>query len=206
MLFVGESVPFKQTATHVTLTIPGQDAIKGDLVVALTMNESLDGLPAVPLDDVGCTFAADPATYGAIISRDAKVVASSTSQWMPGDNGATLVAENQQKPFAFHTGEEAAPFVTIDLWKPAKVTGVFIRNAASSPQRMATLCASVSLDAKEWTEVWKAEKEETSWEVPITEFVSGARVPGRQVRFIRLQTHPTKPDYLLLKQAEVWGK
>lgn len=206
LLAGGTPVPFQQTSTRVILTIPGQNAIRGDLVVALTMNESIAGLPSVSPEGVECTFAADAATYGTIISRDATVAASSTSQWMPADGGAALVAENQQKPFAFHTGEEAAPFVAIDLGKPAKVTGLFIRNAESTPQRMATLSASVSLDGKEWTEVWQAEKEENSWEVPITELVSGARVPGRQARFIRLQTHPVQPDYLLLKQVEVWGK
>jgi hypothetical protein len=170
------------------------------------MNESLDGLPSISADELSCYFATDPGTYGAIASRNAKVKASSTSQWMPADGGAALVAEKQPKPFAFHTGAEAAPFVNIDLERTVKVTGLFIRNAESSPQRMATLRASVSLDGRDWTEVWQAEKAERTWEVPITEFVSGARIPGRAARFIRLQTHPGKPDYLLLKQVEVWGK
>jgi hypothetical protein len=125
---------------------------------------------------------------------------------MPADGGAALVAENQPKAFAFHTGQETAPWVEIDLGKPLKVTGLFIRNAESTPERMATLAASVSLDGKEWTQVWKAERAETCWEIPITEYVSGARVPGKTARFIRLQTHPTKPEYLLLKQLDVWGK
>ena len=71
---------------------------------------------------------------------------------------------------------------------------------------MATLRASISLDGKQWTEVWQAEKAAKCWEVPITEYVSGAQIPGRLARFIRLQTHPAKPDCLLLKQVEVWGK
>jgi hypothetical protein len=71
---------------------------------------------------------------------------------------------------------------------------------------MATLCASVSRDGNEWTEVWKAEKSAASWEFQVTAFVSGARIPGRPVRFIRLQTHPAKPEPLLLKQVDVYGK
>jgi alpha-L-fucosidase len=206
MLVSGETVSFKQGATQLALSIPGKAAIKGDLVVALTMNESLDGLPSISADDLSCYFTTDPGTYGAIVSRSAKVKASSTSQWMPADGGATLVAEKQPKPFAFHTGEEPAPCVDIDLGRTVKVTGLFIRNAESSPQRMATLRASVSLDGRDWTEVWQAEKAERTWDVPITEFVSGARIPGRAARFIRLQTHPSNPDHLLLKQVEVWGK
>jgi alpha-L-fucosidase len=206
MLVSGAPVPFKQNRAQLTLSIPGKEPIKGDLVVALTMDGPLDGLPAVSLDDLGCSFGTDPTTYGAIVSREAKVKASTTSEWMPADGGASLVAERQPQPFAFHTGEEAAPWVEVELGRPVKVTGLFIRNAESTPERMATLSASVSLDGKEWTEVWKAEKHESRWEIPVTEYVSGARVPGKTARFIRLQTHPAKPDYLLLKQVEVWGK
>jgi hypothetical protein len=71
---------------------------------------------------------------------------------------------------------------------------------------MATLAASVSVDGKTWTPVWKADKAEETWEVPLSEFVSGARIPGKKVRFIRLETKPGSPDCLLLKQVEVYGK
>lgn len=50
MLVGGQPVPFTQTATQLSLSIPGQDAVKGDLVVSLTMNASLDGRPAVAAD------------------------------------------------------------------------------------------------------------------------------------------------------------
>jgi len=52
MLVSGEPVSFKQNSKQLTLSIPGKDAIKGDLVVALTMNASLDALPSVSLGDV----------------------------------------------------------------------------------------------------------------------------------------------------------
>jgi hypothetical protein len=71
---------------------------------------------------------------------------------------------------------------------------------------MATLHAAISSDGKTWTEVWKAEKAQMSWEVPVTEFVAGAQVPGRKAQFIRLQTKPGRPQYLLLKQVRVYGK
>jgi hypothetical protein len=127
---------------------------------------------------------------------------------MPADGGASLVAERQPASFAFHTDNEAAPFVDIDLGGAVKVTGVCIRNAnpENAGNRMATLRASVSLDGREWTEVWRAATSEPSWEFPITSFVSGARIPGRQARFLRLHVHPTSPGPLLLKQVEVYGK
>jgi len=206
LLVGGERVNFKQSPQRISITIPSQAVVNGDLVIALTMNDTLDGLTSVCADDVGCAFAADPSTYGSVVSRHAKIKASSTSQWMAEDGGATLVAESQPQPFAFHTGEEVAPFVEIDLGREMKVTGLYIRNAESTPERMATMRASVSPDGSTWFEIWKAQKADRVWEVPVTEFVSGAQIPGRQVRFIRLQTHPAKPDHLLLKQVEVWGK
>ena len=201
-------VAFKQSASQLVLTLPPQAAIEGDLVIALTMNQSLDGLPSISGDDVGCSFAVDSATYGTIVSRQAKVKPSSTSQWMPANGGASLVAEKQTESFALHTGEEVAPFVDIDLGEIKTVTGLFIRNAnpEHAASRMATLQASVSLDGKEWTEVWRAAKSQKCWEFPVTSFVSGAQLPGRQARFLRLQIRPAAPGPLLLKQVEVWGK
>ena len=44
MLASGEPVKFQQTATQLTLSIPGKDGIEGDLVAVLTMSDSLDVL------------------------------------------------------------------------------------------------------------------------------------------------------------------
>lgn len=208
LLAGGEPVAFKQSAQQLVITIPPQAAIKGDLVIALTMDDSLDGLPSIAADSDACSFAIDSATYGSVVSRRARVTASSTSQWMPADGGAALVAANQPASFAFHTAPEPAPHVDIDLGKAAKVTGVFIRNAnpENAANRMATLSASVSLDGKEWNEIWKAAGSAKSWQFPVTSFVSGAQIPGREVRYLRLQTHPATPEPLLLKLVEVYGK
>jgi hypothetical protein len=201
-------VPFKQITTSLELTVPGQGAIHGVRVIALTMNGSLDGLPSIAADEVGCSFALDSTTYGTIVSRHAKVTTSSTSEWLPADGGATLVAATPPPSFAFHTAPEAAPQVVIDLEKFIKVTGLFIRNAnpENAMQRMATLTASVSRDGSNWTEIWKAAGSAAFWQVPVTQLVSGAQIPGIDVRYVRLQTHPKTPEPLLLKQVEVFGK
>jgi hypothetical protein len=206
MLLGGETVLFKQNKKFLTLTIPGNETIVGDLVVELTMNESLDGLPSVTVEELASSFAIDQATYGGIVSRNASVQLSSSSPEMPVGSENNLVKEDQTNPFAIKTTSEAAPLAVIDLGKPKKVTGVFVKNAENTGNKMATLNISVSLDGKEWNEVLQSKKEEKSWEVKITNFVSGAMIPGRQVRFIRLQTHPKQAESLQLKQVEVWGK
>lgn len=206
LLVSGETVLFKENSKLISLTIPGKEAIKGDLVVILTMNETLDGLPSLSVQETASTFAVDKTTYGSIISQKATVKLSSTSPEMPTDGGQSLLAANQTKPFAIKTNIEAAPFVVIDLGKAKKVTGVFVKNSDTFGKKMATLTISVSLNGIDWSEVVKSKKEQKMWEVKVTSFDSGAMMPGRQVRYIRLQTQPEKPDFLQLKQVEVWGK
>jgi len=206
MLISGESVSFKQTATQLVLTIPGTETVKGDLVVALTMDKTLDGLPSIAADQFSSAFATDPSTYGHIISRQAKVTASSVQL------GAlqALIAETPAADFAFHTAAEANPWVEIDLGREVSVTGVRILNRVGAGQpgqdRAATLRLSVSSDGKSWVEVWKADHGLPAWEIPITDFVSGAQIPGRKARYLQLKLKPAKPEYLHLRQVEVWGK
>lgn len=46
MLASGEAVAFRQEGETLRLTIPGSGEVQGSLVVALTMDAPLDGLPA----------------------------------------------------------------------------------------------------------------------------------------------------------------
>jgi hypothetical protein len=41
--------------------------------------------------------------------------------------------------------------------------------------------------------------------VPLTHFDAGATVPGRQVRFIRLETKNNSPRSLILQRVSVFG-
>ena len=206
-MLVGDTpVTFQQTAKQLTLAIPGNAAIKGDLVVALTMNESLDGLPSTAADEFISSFATDPSTYGHIVSRQAKVTASSVQA------GAlpALVAETPAADFAFHTNPELNPWIEIDLGREVSVTGVRVLNRTSCGQpgqdRAATLRMSASTDGKQWEEIWKAARGLPEWEIPVTSFVSGAQIPGRKARYVRLELKPAKPEYFHLRQVEVWGK
>ena len=206
LLASGESVPFTQTSTQLTLTIPGEEPVKGDMVVALTMDGSLDGLPAIAADQFACAFATDSGTYGHIVSRQATVKASSLS----AGSLQALVAETPAADFAFHTAAEPNPWIEMDLGRDVSVTGVRILNRVGNGQpaydRAATLCLSVSTDGKTWAQVWKADRGLPQWEIPVTDFLAGALVPGRKARYLRLEIKPGRPEYLHLRQVEVWGK
>jgi len=148
----------------------------------------------------------DPVTYGHIVSRQATVKASSIS----AGSLQVLVAEQPAADFAFHTAEEANPWIEIDLGRVVSITGVRVLNRTSCGQpgmdRASTLRMSVSLDGRTWSEVWKADRGLPEWEIPVTDFLAGAQVPGRKARYVRFELKPVKPEYFHLRQVEVWGK
>jgi hypothetical protein len=43
-----------------------EESVKGDLVVELTMDNSLDGVPAINTENI-CSFAIDRSTYGVVV-------------------------------------------------------------------------------------------------------------------------------------------
>jgi len=200
-LLTGDKVAFTQTGNMLTVTVPKAVPVT---IVELTFDKSVADLPAISGGEVSAFN--DPITYGHIISRQAKVTASSVQL----GTLQSLVAETPAADFAFHTNQELNPWIEIDLGREVSVTAVRILNRIGAGQpgqdRAATLRLSVSSDAKTWVEVWKADRGLPSWEIPLTDFLAGAQVPGRKARHVRLELKPAKPEYFHLRQVEVWGK
>jgi hypothetical protein len=175
-LLNGEKVDFQQDGKTLTVTVPQASPVS---IVELNFDQSVDGIPAIS-DGAALSIFNDVSTYGKIVSRTAEVKTSSTS-----------------------------PFFEIDLGSVVSVTGVRVLNGTKSDQHgtnhTATLRLSISSDGKTWTEVWKTEKILPQWEVPVNNFVAGAEVPGRQARYLRLETKSEKPEPLNLKEVEVYG-
>ena len=178
-------------------------------IIELTFDKPVDGIPAISDGECVPSFS-DATTYGKIVSQQATVKASSTSQYDPPGAPQALVAEQPVDDFAFSTSQEANPWVEIDLGREVSVTGVRVLNRTKAAQagmdRAATLRLSISSDGKSWTEVWKAESGLPLWEIPVNDFLAGAQVPGRKARFVRLETKPEKPEYFHLRQVQVYGK
>ena len=65
---------------------------------------------------------------------------------------------------------------------------------------------SLSEDGERWTEVWKAERWDQSWEVPVTEMKAGAQVPGRRARYLKMELRNAVESTFLLRRVEVYGK
>jgi alpha-L-fucosidase len=69
MLVTKAPVQAKQEAGFISLLIPAEEKIKGDLVVALHFDESIDSLVAIEPTERASTFAIDTATYGKQLSH-----------------------------------------------------------------------------------------------------------------------------------------
>ena len=206
-LLNGGAVSFQQIGNTLTVTVPQAQRDDIDTIIELTFDLPVDDILAVDMKEF--SIFDDAATYGRIVSRYASVTASSRHSADPG-NPQLLVADRPAPDFAFHTLAEAHPWVTIDLGRLFFVTGLRILNRSQAGQpgrdRAATLRVSISRDGTAWQEVWKADRGEPRWEIPVTDFVAGAQVPGRQARYLRLEIQPLKPEFFHLCHVEVWGK
>lgn len=205
-LLGGAEIPFRQAGGTLEITVPKTSRDPLDTIIEIIFDQPLDGLKAIASGDFS-SF--DAVTYGQVVSRQAVVTTSSRH---PSDQGQpqTLVAESPAGDFAFHTNPELNPWVQIDLGHETSVTGVRILNRAGAGEagrnRAATLRLSVSKDGKQWQETWRAEGARAVWEIPVTDFLAGAQVPGRSARYVRLELRPDYPECLHLRQVEVWGK
>jgi hypothetical protein len=98
----------------------------------------------------------------------------------------------------------------IDLGREIFMTRVRVLNRVSAGQagedRAATLRLSLSKDGRNRQEVWKADKVQAAWEIPVNEFRAGVRVPGRKARYLQLDLYPARPEYFRLRQVEAWGR
>ena len=131
-----------------------------------------------------------------LLSAGASYVASSQ---LDAGSGRLLDAADGPDHFAFHTKQEAAPSVTIDLGRPCRIAGLVVLNRddprAEIQERAASLAASASLDGKAWSEIWHAGGAAPAWHATLP-----APVAARYVRFAL-----TQEGFLHLKRVRVYG-
>jgi alpha-L-fucosidase len=202
-LLHGAPVAFQQTAGVLGVTVPAAMRQPTDTIIELTLDQPAEGLPAIDAGEI--SIFNDTTTYGSVVSRHAAVKTSSRYAADRG-NPESLVAEAPAGDFAFHTAQEMNPWAEIDLGREISVTGLRIKNRILGKERAATLRVSLSTDGQSWQEVWRAAGGQELWEIPVCDFLAGAQVPGRKVRFLKLDLAAAKPEYLHLRQVEVFGK
>ncbi|MCB9882490.1 MAG: alpha-L-fucosidase [Planctomycetes bacterium] len=196
-------VPWSQDERSVRVVVRPEDRDPIDTIVELEVAENVTEL-ATPGDAL--SFLEDP-RYGSWISKGARFEASSTSRWdHPEDHERLLSPAGEGPEFAFHTAIEERPWIVIDLGKSFEVTGIEITNRPLLPERAATLSLALSEDGDHWTEVWRAAKVETSWEVPMPGDATAAEPASRKARYLKLALAPKEPTALHLRRVRVFGR
>jgi len=196
----GAPVTVKQSSDELSLEVAPKDRDTPVTVIELTLENtiatgSLSGAIHTPKNYIS--------ELGALLSDNAKLEISSTCGWDNAANHARLFT-GDKVDFAFHTDNENNPWAKIDLGAVKTVNAVVIDNRPDE-RRTEGLILSVSEDGAKWEEVWKAKDWVASWVVPLTHLDAGANVPGRKVRFIKLETKNDSPRALMLQRVAVFG-
>jgi len=196
----GAAVTFKQDADEFTVDVAGKDRDKPVTVIELTLDK-----PVAPGLLIGAAHA--PKSYisehGAVLSDKATLELSSRSSYDDEKIHARLFS-GDKVDYAFHTDKEKNPWAKVDLGAVKTVNAVLIENRANE-RRADGLIVSLSEDGKKWQEVWHAKTFEPTWLVSVTRLDAGGDVPGRPVRYIKLETKNDVPRELLLKRLTVFG-
>ncbi len=196
----GVPCTFKQSAGEWSVQLARKDMDTPVTVIEVTLDKPLEagriiGELRTPQDYRG--------EFGAILSADAKLEISSSSGGKPENHARLFTGERQG--VAFSTLKEKNPWAKVDLGAVKTVNAVMIENSNDVARRTDGLILSISEDGLTWQEVWRAKTWEAIWTVPLTHLDAGAQVPGRQVRFIKVETINDTPRELLLQRITALG-
>lgn len=197
----GVPCTFKQSAGEWSVQLARKDMDTPVTVIEVTLDKPLEagriiGELRTPQDYRG--------EFGAILSADAKLEISSSSGGKPENHARLFTGE--RLGVAFRTLQEKNPWAKVDLGAVKTVNAVMIENLPSDVARRTNgLILSISEDGLTWQEVWRAKTWEAIWTVPLTHLDAGAQVPGRQVRFIKVETINDTPRELLLQRITALG-
>ncbi len=196
----GAPVTVKQSKDELSLEVAPKDRDTPVTVIELTTENmiatgSLSGAIHTPKNYIS--------ELGALLSENAKLEISSTCGWNnPAEYSKLFTGD--KVGYAFHTDKEKNPWAKVDIGAVKMINAVVIDNRPED-RRSEGLILSVSEDGNQWEEVWKAKEWTASWVVPLTHVDAGATVPGRNARFIRLETKNDSPRELMLQRVAVFG-
>jgi alpha-L-fucosidase len=143
--------------------------------------------------------------FGHDLGKLATLSLSSTSEHdNPEDHEKLFRGERPQSGYAFHTEAEENPTALIDLQRIKNINAILIENRPDD-RRSEGLIVSISKDGKQWDQIWQAPEWKEKWLVPVGHFHAGITVPGRNARFIRVETKGNHPRPLILQRMTILG-
>lgn len=198
----GKAVKFEQSDSVVSIDVAPEDRDDPVTVIELTMKD-----PVVSGEIIGGARLAESfiSGRGDLISEDATLeISSSHEKWDHTVNHPRFLS-GKTVNYAFHTESEKNPWAKIDLGKVMTINLIEVVNRPDEGSS-AGLIVSLSSDGKNWDEVWRASAVEETWQIPVTSFHAGIDVPGRDARYIKLETRNDREKPLLLQRMRVYGK
>jgi hypothetical protein len=139
---------------------------------------------------------------GVLLSKDGLLKISS--------NGNTLTTLSHRDALTedplggiFITKKEKKPWAEVVLAGPAELSGIVLINRYETGQNnQVPLTVSVSADGKKWKEIYKSDKTENVWRIPL-EGVKDAE----RIRYVRVMVdHGDKSEYFHMRGFRVYGK
>jgi alpha-L-fucosidase len=192
-------VDWAQSHEQVRFAVAAEHHDPIDTIIELRLAEPVRG-PAESGDALS-PFETDP-RYGECVSGKAKLSFSSTSQWsQPKLHRNLLQPTDARLDFAFHTDQEANPWVKIDLGARYVLTGAEVRNRLGiHPERAETLGMLISDDGTQWREVWRASETAELWEISL---LDDEAITARYVKF---DLRPQDPTWMHLHSIRLFGR
>ena len=200
----GAEIPFTQKGEHLELTLPTDKQDPLCTVVELSVDSPITEI--IPAKKQKSIFDADP-EYGDLISEKATLRISSTCQYDDKSKHPNLFnGDLTGDDFAFHTDSEVNPYAIIDLGTKQSIRGILIHNREDNPTRKNGVMVSLSVNGNQWEEIWKQTNLDDVWEIPVTRFVAGANLLGKEARFVKIERRLSQPDALHLQTVKIYGK
>ncbi len=198
----GAPVDVTQSDENLSLGIAEGAAVSPVTVVELTIDNPIEpgtlfGRARVISDNMS--------EFGHDLGKLATLSLSSTSEHdNPEDHEKLFRGERPQSGYAFHTEAEENPTALIDLQRIKNINAILIENRPDD-RRSEGLIVSISKDGKQWDQIWQAPEWKEKWLVPVGHFHAGITVPGRNARFIRVETKGNHPRPLILQRMTILG-
>jgi alpha-L-fucosidase len=175
----------------VRLQIPAEIQADLDTIIELTLDTPAENIQAV--ESCKASPFADVYAYGHEVESDVSIRSSSVEG---GGSGA-------EGDLPLRTNVESSPWIEFDLGSGLNVTGIAL-NLNDAAGNNADLHLYTSGDCGEWEDFGKLDAAENN--VEITSYVAGAWIPGRTVRYVKVQSVSRQPTALDLLEFVCFAK
>lgn len=194
-------IPFTQEGERLQLTIPNDKQDPLCTVVELTLDSPITEIIESKMRQ--STF--ESPGYGRVILDHATLRTSSVCGLDDKARSSELFSGNLSgEEFALRTDSEPNPYAIIDLGGDHSIRGIHVANP-TGPISQTGMVVSLSVDGNEWETIWKQTDLQPSWDIPVTSYVAGAHIPGKNARFVKIERTLEKPDCLRLQTVKVFG-